>query len=446
MENGWSGVVSVIRVGDESALAKAMDREQFLRTTIPQMAGVFYATVAIFMLLIWLQRRQDEMFGYFGLAALVKAQWVSFNFGYWSAVSEPYGSLANNIGAVYAQPVLLFIYCLRFAGWRWPRAERAMWLFAIAMRVLQAFDTLYPGHVLLHKSAINVILPMHYASFVLMLYIVRRQPSADAVLLVLGHLYSVVTVTYEWFVPALEGLSFFPVHLVPLFLVMGWILTRRFVRSLNNAEQLNAELEQNYQRLHALEQQQAVVAERQRIMSDMHDGIGGQLISTLSLVEHGESSSAEVAAALRECIDDLRLTIDSLEPTENDLLPVLGNFRYRLEGRLKKQGIDLDWQVKEVPKLACLTPQNVLQVLRIMQEAFTNVLKHAHASRISVETGVDGGNRVFIRVRDNGNGFAGDHKGRGLDNMKRRARTVGGDLDIQPSPTGTTLSLLLPVT
>ena len=63
-----------------------------------------------------------------------------------------------------------------------------------------------------------------------------------------------------------------------------------------------------------------------------------------------------------------------------------------------------------------------------------------------METGLDGGNRVFIRVRDNGNGFAGDHKGRGLDNMKRRARTVGGDLDIQPSPTGTTLSLLLPVT
>ena len=41
------------------------------------------------------------------------------------------------------------------------------------------------------------------------------------------------------------------------------------------------------------------------------------MISTSSLVEHGESSSAEVAAALRECIDDLRLTIDSLEPTEN---------------------------------------------------------------------------------------------------------------------------------
>lgn len=180
-------------------------------------------------------------------------------------------------------------------------------------------------------------------------------------------------------------------------------------------------------------------------MSDMHDGIGGQLISTLSLVEHGEASSAEVATALRECIDDLRLAIDSLEPTENDLLPVLGNLRYRLDGRLKKQGIALDWQVKEVPKLACLTPQNVLHILRILQEAFTNVLKHAHASKVSVETGMVGTNRVFIRVRDNGTGFASAHKGHGLASMRHRAQVIGGELDIQPSPTGTTLNLLLPV-
>ena len=230
----------------------------------------------------------------------------------------------------------------------------------------------------------------------------------------------------------------------------------RFARSVNQYEKLNAELEQrvaqkhaeleqNYRRMHALEQQQAIVAERSRIMSDMHDGIGAQLMSALTQVEQGQMSAAEVAQALRECLDDLRLAVDSLEPTENDLLAVLGNLRYRLEPRLKKCGIELDWQVTEVPKLVCLNPKNVLHILRILQEAFTNVLKHAHASLISVETGLDGSNRVFIRVRDNGNGFAGDRKGRGLDNMLRRAQTVGGDLNIQASPTGTTLNLLLPV-
>ena len=52
-------------------------------------------------------------------------------------------------------------------------------------------------------------------------------------------------------------------------------------------------------------------------MSDMHDGIGAQLISTLGMAEHGQLSSEEMATALRECLDDLRLTIDSLEPLDN---------------------------------------------------------------------------------------------------------------------------------
>jgi len=51
--------------------------------------------------------------------------------------------------------------------------------------------------------------------------------------------------------------------------------------------------------------------------------LGAQLISTLTLVEHGQASNAQVAVALRECIDDLRLAIDSLEPAEGDLAPVL---------------------------------------------------------------------------------------------------------------------------
>jgi signal transduction histidine kinase len=99
-----------------------------------------------------------------------------------------------------------------------------------------------------------------------------------------------------------------------------------------------------------------------------------------------------------------------------------------------------------VPKLACLTPQNLLHILRILQEAFTNILKHAHASCIRVDTGVEG-DRVSIRVTDNGQGFGDARRtqGRGLSNMLDRARRVGGELTIQPSPSGTTLALLLPV-
>ena len=175
-------------------------------------------------------------------------------------------------------------------------------------------------------------------------------------------------------------------------LVFGWHLTNRFVGALNVAETVNVELEQrvaqkheelaqNFTRLQEMERRAAVAEERRRLMSEMHDGIGSRLIATLDLVEHGEPPRSEIAAELREVLDGLRLTIDSMEPTDNDLLAVLGNLRYRLEGRLKRQGIVLDWQVRDIPKLASLTPQNVLHILRIVQEAFTNIIKHAGARR-----------------------------------------------------------------
>ena len=199
----------------------------------------------------------------------------------------------------------------------------------------------------------------------------------------------------------------------------------------------------------ALTRQQALADERRRIMSDMHDGIGGQLISTLSLVEHGGASSNEdVSAALRECIDDLRLTIDSMEPAADDLLPLLGSLRYRLEPRLKARRRRARLAGARPTATAGLTPQNVLHILRILQEAFTNVLKHAQADRVAVETGVEtDARRVYIRVSDNGRGFDGMRtEGHGVANMLRRARTVGGELLVRPSSgRGTTLELLLPV-
>jgi signal transduction histidine kinase len=233
---------------------------------------------------------------------------------------------------------------------------------------------------------------------------------------------------------------------------------RRVARALAEAQRMNAELEQrvqhkqrelerNFEQLDRLSRAAAVAEERQRIMTDMHDGIGAQLISALSLAETGEASQREIAAILRECIDDLRLSIDSLEYTDDELLPALGNLRYRIDGRLRAVGIELDWQVDSLPALPYLTPRTLLHILRILQEVFANVLKHAKASSVQLEAGVvRGQRRVFIRVRDNGQGFVEpQRRGRGLANMTRRAMSIGGELSVSTSSQGTTVELLLPV-
>lgn len=87
-----------------------------------------------------------------------------------------------------------------------------------------------------------------------------------------------------------------------------------------------------------------------------------------------------------------------------------------------------------------------LHILRILQEVFTNIVKHAHATNIHVETGLDAaGEHVYIQVRDNGTGFSSECMGRGISSMRHRAKIIGGHLDIRPSAAGTTLNLLLPV-
>ena len=460
-ERGW---LAGIRIGDKPVVTQAFERERFLHTTLTQMAAAFSLTISIGTLLIWWWRRKEEVFGYFGVAAMTAVLVIADVLGYLDFAPQPLTSQIIWFSTLAIGTPALFIYCLRFAGWRWPRTERAVYLLGAAIYLIDQSPQLF-GHPLLGigRSLWGVRLweVMFALPFLLMLFVWYRRPGIESTLLTLGHLYSTLAHVCVMLlgVSLAGGINIMQTHLIPLYLVMGWIITRRFAQSLTEAEQLNGELEQRVEskraelagqseQVLALTRHQALADERRRIMSDMHDGIGGQLITTLSLVEHGDLSNEDVSAALRECIDDLRLTIDSMEPAANDLLPLLGSLRYRLEPRLKAGGVALDWQVHDLPQLHGLTPQNVLHILLILQEAFTNVLKHAQADRVAVETGVEtDARRVYIRVSDNGRGFDGMRtEGHGVANMLRRARTVGGELLVRPSSgRGTTLELLLPV-
>jgi len=165
------------------------------------------------------------------------------------------------------------------------------------------------------------------------------------------------------------------------------------------------------------------------------------------VVETKHGSDAELQEVLKSCIDDLKLTIDSMEPVEADLLLLLATLRYRLGPRLKSAGIALRWEVMDVPRLDWLDPRNSLHILRILQEAFGNILKHTQATEIRVATGADE-RQVWVSITDNGPGFdpeeARQRGGRGLANQRRRASELGGEVRLEPSAAGTQLLLLLP--
>ncbi len=126
----------------------------------------------------------------------------------------------------------------------------------------------------------------------------------------------------------------------------------------------------------------------------------------------------------------------------------MGTLRYRVQDRLGKSGIELQWNVVDLPPLPMLTPHSVLSILRIVQEAFANCLKHSGATRITVSTGLGGrpgrDETAHISIVDNGRGIVGTRVGRGLENMRQRAMALGGSLRVTSKPGITEVLLVIP--
>jgi len=200
------------------------------------------------------------------------------------------------------------------------------------------------------------------------------------------------------------------------------------------------------------ERERVIVEERERIMQDMHDGIGGQLVASLAIVENYENSGVDVERAyeqirglLRDCLDDLRMVIDSLDNSTDKLAVMLGMFRHRMQKRIEAAGIKLKWDIASLPDYLAFSPHENLHILRIIQEAITNVIKHANATSLMFSA-VLIKNEVRISICDNGtSGKPGNNKGRGVANMKRRATELSGHLTISQLESGRQIELFLPV-
>lgn len=193
-------------------------------------------------------------------------------------------------------------------------------------------------------------------------------------------------------------------------------------------------------------------AERQHLAKEMHDGLGSQLVGALNSLQSGRLTIADAEQILRSCIDDMRLVVDAISPTDSDLLSVLGNLRYRLDPRLRQTGITLYWKLVNMPDRITLSPVRVLNVLRITQEALTNIIKHAQADTVVVSLEVLHSGEFCLEISDNGIGHEreinpeGNSGKYGLVNMQNRARHLNGNITFSPNQTrGILIRLVFPL-
>ena len=224
-------------------------------------------------------------------------------------------------------------------------------------------------------------------------------------------------------------------------------------------EQIHAEQERarlyeesvdHYQAL--LDEQQRHQVEKEKILKDLHDGIGGLTTNINLLAELARKnenldsvkrSLATIAELSRESLSEIRGFIQSHDERELSWHAMAAEFRHLGSTIIEPHGIQftittiLDGEGSPTSSMA-------MNLFRIYKESLSNIVKHAKASEVLVSFVQEKG-KLALTIRDNGIGLDGSPKtGRGLPNMKARAAEIGGTF-AQSSDGGTSIVVEVPL-
>ncbi len=459
----WGGL-SEVYYGPEQEL-----RNKYVRAFWWQQSSYIVIFVALFLMgmiswALWLSQRE----GLYGLFAL-SATW-----GGLSAINQisttswlpwPVQGIMASVALAW-HIVFMTRFTLGLVG------RTASWvrltLLATALSIGIAFVLAEPVYWTLVVSFL--FLPM-MAALVYTAKAADVEQSRQARLLFGVSLVVALTALRDLFVVhiAESGISHFALLPHALFLyviMMGWILVQRYTEQHTLYHELNVTLEhrvqereqqlsRSFEQIQEQGEERARLVERQRIMSDIHDGVGGQLVGLVNMIKRGERNHAlfdqkQLSEHAQMALDELRVAVDAMQPVEGDLATVLATLRYRLEPRLKASDLELIWQIDELPIMSELNPQKVLQIQRILLEAFTNIIQHAKATTVTVRAKhIVDLDSVQITIDDDGVGFEPQElkaTGHGVRNMCFRAEAIGALITFQRlKAKGVTLTLTMPV-
>jgi signal transduction histidine kinase len=461
-----SAAMSTAWVGSRAAIGWRYQIRSWLQSDFPAMGSAAFLAAGLFALGVWLRRRREPLYLLFFVTSVVAFVRTLHYF-----VSRPRLPIRDEWFSWLTVSSLFWLVLVGHFFLRYLHGvrHRGLTITACVVTALVSVLTL-PLLPALPRAA--VIAPLLYGLLLVLgttLLAVAcrdawRTGSREAGLLSGWGLISLLAGGYDWLLQTnllvpVEGIYLGPYSNIGIFFIFSYIMLHRYVAALDGMERVNANLEHrlreregelalSYERLRETEHRATLAQERQRLMQDMHDGLGSSLTSALHLVRHGKAGSEELAQVLAECMDDLKLAIDSMEPVDADLLLLLATLRFRLAPRLEGMGIELRWEVQDVPPLPWLDAGSALNLLRILQECFANVVKHAQASCIRVECEESAGG-IEVRVLDDGHGFDVDAalqaRGRGLKNQLRRADAIGASVSWASTAAGTRCVLWLPL-
>lgn len=457
---GIGGAFSSVWIGDYAQLSPRYSVRDLFQVRLPAFSTVAFLATGVFALFVWFSRRTERIYLLYFLTSAVCFLRMLHTF----VGTEPllvsdawFGWLTVN--STFWMMLALHLFVAELHRVRQPRLTGVILIVGGGWSIATLPGLLDPTMIAAPIYANMLILGLGVTFNGIRQSL--RAGSRFALLLSTWCLVTVVAGVYDLALQQnlvdIESVYLTNFTGVGFTLLFWYIMLSRYIEALATATEAKAdlarrlaqrevELTASHARLREIENRELLHQERQRLMQDMHDGLGSTLVTALRAFENDRAVDLDAVGILRGCIDDLKLTIDSMEPVETDLLLLLATLRFRLQPRLEAAGVKLLWSVGEAPPLEWLDQRHALHILRILQEAFANILKHAGAREIAVVVRAEG-DQVVVRVQDDGRGFdpALPSTGRGLANQLRRAEAIGGLIRWEPAGQGSILALVLPV-
>lgn len=170
--------------------------------------------------------------------------------------------------------------------------------------------------------------------------------------------------------------------------------------------------------------EQGRTEERSRLAQDLHDDIGARLLTLMY-----QAPTPQMEDYLRHTLQDLKTLTRGLAATSRRLGEAAAEWKSDLGQRLEMAHCRLAWSVS----YDCEPELGVAQwsaLTRLLRELVTNVIAHAHATRVEIELSVERG-RLTLLVSDDGDGRdpAGWSAGLGLSGVRKRVRQLGGSVE-----------------
>lgn len=452
--------IGLLNVGTAEEMLALHAKRTLIQRSVFSMNMVISAVLGILAFFVWLQKPSQHLFGWYTLLAF---SWLIFGANVliteaWFFSSSQEQHQANKMAIMLlTASFCMFIWSLTelaVPGW----LRKGLWWLLLVLCLCMVW---YPQWLVSRWAVIIFGLIFLAVNLHVMVYALfsRKKLHLIVAVCLLAILLVIVRDALVVLGVIASRVHYNPYFCFALLLAAAVMLGRRIAANNARIEQFNQELQAAV--THAcnelsdtLEQQYSLqiantrLQERLQLAHDLHDGLGGQISRSITMVEHNAQTldNQRVLSMLKMLRNDLRQVIDNdagvlINECKTPLAWVAA-IRHRFVTLFDELDIVSQWHIPDAwPQQPSAT--QCLALTRVLEEALTNVIKHSQACRVKISLSFPAVAQLQLDIEDNGKGFdvafaLSSGAGIGMHSMQQRMQRQHGKLHIT-SVSGSTL-------